>query len=290
MKLATPGTDNRFMAFPFHHLSVQPRMAIRGCRQALAVAVIFLATPSIAGTTVKARNADGPVTTTPPIFDRMGDGAETSAPVIAVANETKREEPDIDLYVLMSGKCSTLRVAGRDFACRAVAYFHSQQGRASFAIALDDPADDSHIISFSGEKSRKEKDSLYELSIDRMLLNSKNRPKVDGLPVPSVEASTGKCRQLGNFATAQISSIACNAIAEDGKKYELQFESDGSPMTVRRITQSPPSLAKHRARQTEQIKCRNQADAAKVLPRDLTTYIIRCLAENRRKPANEGHP
>src|SRR5947209_4108943 len=103
-----------------------------------------------------------------------------------LSHETK-EEPDTDILALMSGKCSTLKVAGRDFACRAVAFFHGEQGRANFTIALDDPTDDSHIITFSGQNSRREQDNLYELQIDRMLLNSKTRPKVDGLPVPFVE-------------------------------------------------------------------------------------------------------
>src|SRR5207248_560614 len=82
-----------------------------------------------------------------------------------------------------------LKVAGRDFACRAVAFFHGEQGRANFTIALDDPTDDSHIITFSGQNSRREQDNLYELQIDRMLLNSRHRPRVDGLPVPFVESS-----------------------------------------------------------------------------------------------------
>ena len=55
------------------------------------------------------------------------------------------------MFALMSGKCSTLKIAGRDFACRSVAYFHSQQGRANFSVALDDPSDASHVISFSGK-------------------------------------------------------------------------------------------------------------------------------------------
>ena len=104
---------------------------------------------------------------------------------------------DVDMYALMSGKCSTVKIAGRDFACKAVAYFHSQQGRADFTVVLDDPADNAHIVSFSGENAKREQDNLYELSIDRMLLKSKDRPRVDGLPVPSVELSSGTCKQIG---------------------------------------------------------------------------------------------
>ncbi|MDU1694030.1 MAG: hypothetical protein E6848_31075, partial [Bradyrhizobium sp.] len=60
------------------------------------------------------------------------------------------EQPDIDLYALMSGSCRTLKVDGRDFPCKTVAFFHSEKGRAHFTVALDDPADESHIIAFSG--------------------------------------------------------------------------------------------------------------------------------------------
>ena len=157
---------------------------MRLCRQVSALAIIFLATP------VVAEPWHGV-----PLLQHVPQ------PVIPVSNETKRQEPDIDMYASMSGKCITLKIAGRDFACRSVAYFHGQQGRANFSIALDDPGDSSHVISFSGENARRDEDNLYELSIDRMLLNSKDRPKVDGLPVPFVELSSGICRQLGNFAT-----------------------------------------------------------------------------------------
>src|ERR1700732_290364 len=146
----------------------KPSLTMRLRWQIFAVAIIFFATPSVA----------------------------------------EQQEPDIDMFAFMSGKCSTLKIAGRDFACRAVAYFHSEQGRANFTIVLDDPADHSHIVSFSGENARREQDNLYELSIDRMLLNSKDRPKVDGLPVPFVELSAGLCKQLGSFATRQVSSVS----------------------------------------------------------------------------------
>lgn len=156
--------------------------------------------------------------------------------------EAGPQEPDIDIYALMSGKCSRLKIAGRDFACRSMAYFHTKQGRAQFTVVLEDPADNGHIVSFSGENGRRDLDNVYELSIDRMLLNSSDRPKVDGLPVPRAEPSAGTCKQLGNFAAARISSISCAATDGNGKKYELQFESDGSPITLRRISQSPPTI------------------------------------------------
>jgi len=254
----------------FDLMSYHPSMTMRLCRQVLAVAIIFFATPSVAE---------------PSYGRRLLEHVQNfTRPLIFAANETKPQEPDADTFALMSGKCSTLKIAGRDFACRAVAFFHSGQGRTNFTIALDDPTDDSHVISFSGENGRREQDNLYELPIDRMLLNSKDRPKVDGLPVPFVELSAGICRQLGNFATREISSISCTATDKNGKKYELQFESDGSPMTVRRVRQYSLTAVKRRAKQTEQLECRYKADVAKVLPRDRTAFILGCLAENSENP------
>ena len=160
----------------------------------------------------------------PPFSDNMPEDLQTfTLPVIFASNDTSEQEPDIDIFAFMSGKCSTLDIAGHGFACRSVAYFHTKQGRANFTIALDDPTDDSHVVSFSGENGRRDQGDLYELPIDRMLLNSKHRPKVDGLPVPFVELSAGTCKQLGNFAARQVSSISCAAMARDGKKYELKF-------------------------------------------------------------------
>jgi len=169
-------------------------------------------------------------------------GVLLASPATAEPNFPDRDKPDVDLYALMSGKCSTLRIAGRDFACKAVAYFHSEKGRANFTVALDDPADDSHIVSFSGEYSHRTQDDLYLLSVDRMELNSKDRPKVDGLPVPAIELSDGACRQTGNFARLQVSTISCTATDKKGRKYQLQFESDGTPITVRRVRASAPTI------------------------------------------------
>jgi hypothetical protein len=158
--------------------------------------------------------------------------AETIAP----------ERPDIDLYALMSGSCPTLKVGGREFPCKAVAFFHNEKGRANFTVALDDPTDASHIISFSGINGRRSQQNLYELPVDRMLLNSKSRPKVDGLPVPSEETSAGVCRQIGNFASRHVTSISCSATDQAGRAYELQFVSDGAPITLRRVRQTLPSI------------------------------------------------
>ncbi len=225
-------------------MSYQLSMTMRLCRPLFAVAGILFATPSVAE-------------------DRL--------------------VPDVDMFAVMSGRCSTLKIAGRDFRCSSIAFFHDQQGRARFTIALNDPNDASHVIAFSGESAQREQENLYELRIDRMLLNSKDRPKVDGLPVPSVELSAGTCRQLGNFATRQVSSVSCSATDRTGRRYELQFESDGSPIKVQKIRQADLSEEERRARalarQIEQMKCRRKAHVEGVLPRDRTDYIIRCLAE-----------
>ena len=160
-----------------------------------------------------------------------------------VADETERHEPDVDMFASMAGKCSTLKVAERDFVCTTVAFFHSPGGRSSFTVPLHDPDDDAHIITFSGEKGKKERDDMYVLPIDQMLLKSKDRPKVDGLPVPSVVLSTGTCKQIGNFTAQQVSSITCDATDANGIKYAFQFESDGSPIRVHMISVSNPASA-----------------------------------------------
>lgn len=161
-------------------------------------------------------------------------------PIGAIAQEAGK--PDVDVYALMTGKCRTLKVAGHDFGCKIVGYFHSEQGRAKFTVALDDPADDSHIISFSGDRGQRTEDNLYVLAIDRMLVSDKARPKADGLPIPAEQTSDGACRQLGNFANREVSSINCAATDVSGRKYELAFESDGAPITLRRVKMSPPTI------------------------------------------------
>nr|WP_316189222.1 hypothetical protein [Bradyrhizobium sp. SZCCHNS1054] len=166
--------------------------------------------------------------------------AQTPTP----ASTAQEVAPDIDLYALMSGTCRTLKVDGQDYPCKAVAFFHSEKGRAHFTVALDDPADQSHIIAFSGlhgHRSRTQQE-LYELPVDRMLLNSKDRPKVDGIPVPAAETSAGVCRQIGNFAALQVASVTCQATDRSGRAYELQFVSDGAPITLRRVRQTAPNI------------------------------------------------
>ena len=169
-------------------------------------------------------------------------GILLGTPALAQSLQGEPAKPDIDLYAHMSGNCRKLKIAGHDFACKVVAYFHSERGRASFTVALDDPADTSHIISFSGEYGHRTQDDLYLLAVDRMELSSKDRPKVDGLPVPALEPSDGACQQSGNFAKLQVSSITCVATDKSGQKYRLQFESDGAPLTLRRVRTSAPTI------------------------------------------------
>lgn len=161
---------------------------------------------------------------------------------ITVNNPPAQQHSFIDLLALMSGHCKTLKVAGRTFACKTVAYAHGDKGRVNFAVAIDDPSDENHVVSFSGENGKRADDNSYELSIDRMLLNSKDRPKVDGLRIPAEQSSTGVCRQTGNFAAKKVKDVTCSATDSEGRKYELLFVSDGTPVSVRRIRQSQPSV------------------------------------------------
>ena len=105
----------------------------------------------------------------------------------------------------------------------------------------------------------------------------------NGGPVPSVESSAGTCRLVGNFATRQASSVSCAATDGQGRKYELQFVSDGAPMTLRKLRQAPLPNEVRRANQIAQLECRLRAEAAKILPRDRTAYIIKCLADDGQK-------
>ena len=165
-----------------------------------------------------------------------------SSTAIPVNNPPARQNSLVDMLALMSGHCKTLKVAGRPFACKTVAFAHDDKGRVNFAVAVDDPSDENHVVSFSGENGKRADDNSYELPIDRMLLNSKDRPKVDGLPVPAEQTSTGLCRQTGNFAARKVNDVTCSATDSEGRTYELLFVSDGTPVSVRRIRQSSPSI------------------------------------------------
>lgn len=194
---------------PWH---MSPTM--RPCRPVLAALIMVLASPCF---------------------------AETSGPIL-VNNPQPQQNAFIDLLALISGHCKTFKVAGRTYACKTVAYAHGDKGRVNFAVAVDDPADANHVVSFSGENGKRADDNSYELPIDRMLLNSKHRPRVDGLPVPAEQTSTGVCRQTGNFAARKVNDVTCSATDNEGRKYELLFVSDGTPVSVRRIRQSAPAI------------------------------------------------
>lgn len=187
---------------------------MRLCKTVLAATLVSLASPCFAG----------------------------SSTPIPVNNPPAQQNAFIDLLALMSGHCKTLKVAGRAYPCKTVAYAHGDKGRVNFAVAVDDPTDANHVVSFSGENGKRADDNSYELPIDRMLLNSKSRPKVDGLPVPAEQVSTGVCRQTGNFAAKKVNDVTCSATDSEGRSYELLFVSDGKPVSVRRIRQSSPSI------------------------------------------------
>jgi len=161
--------------------------------------------------------------------------------------------------------------------------FAQPGGRSAFTVPLNDPDDESHIITFSGESGNRQQDNRYELPIDRVLLKSKDSPKAEGLPIASVEPSSGKCTQIGNLALQQVSSVSCAATDEKGRNYQLQFESDGSPIKVKIIRVVDPETEERRtkilAAHVEQVKCRHMADAQGVLPRDRTEFILRCMEQ-----------
>ena len=230
--------------------------------------MVFLAAAACAGS-VQA----GPA---PPRISQP-DRVAQPGPAVRVAADD--ENFDIDMIVTFSGKCATFRVAGQSLPCRAVKYFHGQGGRAYFTIAIDDPTDKGHILSFSGEKARREKNDLYELTIDQMLLNSKDRPRINALRVPLVKPAVGICRQSGDVEKKRITAVSCVATDRDGLKYELEFEADGQPALVQTIVREPAELAKRRKRLRALNTCRRKAAEAQILPRDATSYIIQCLGE-----------
>jgi hypothetical protein len=207
--------------------------------------------------------------------------------IVVFANPLAAEPVyDINMYALMPGKCGTLRIAEIDYRCKIVAYFHSERGRADYTIVLDDPADESHIISFSGENARRDEER-YELSIDRMLTKIQTRTEGRWPTRSAIEISEGTCTQIGSFTKKQISSVACIATTNDGKEYELQFESDGLPIEVRKLRQAPLPTEKRRTHEIAQLECRLKAELEKVMRRDRAAYIIRCLEESQESTAND---
>jgi hypothetical protein len=56
-------------------------------------------------------------------------------------------------------------------------------------------------------------------------------------------------------------------------------------VTLRRIRQSSLEEEKARVKKAEQLECRRRAHVAKILPRDWTAYVIRCLTDDEPKAA-----
>ena len=54
-------------------------------------------------------------------------------------------------------------------------------------------------------------------------------------------------------------------------------------MTLRKLRQAPLPNETRRANQIAQLECRLRAEAAKILLRDRTAYIIKCLADDGQK-------
>jgi hypothetical protein len=212
--------------------------------------------------------------------------ASLAASSLALAAADEEAAYDIDLVVGLSGKCTVFRAAGQSLPCRAVKYFHGESGRAYFTIAVDDPADKGRIVSFSGDKARREGDDFYELTIDRMLLNSRERPLVGGVRVPRVEPSNGSCKQTGDIDSKQIKTVSCAATDRAGQSYELQFLADGEPATVQKITREPLESVRRRARLRALKACRIKAADAQILPRDKAAYIIQCLEQGGVSPVS----
>jgi hypothetical protein len=210
---------------------------------------------------------------------------ERNAPALPVARDD--ENYDIDMIVAFSGRCAAFRVAGQNLPCRAVKYFHGESGRAYFTIAVDDPADKGRIVSFSGNQARRDRNDFYELTIDQVLLNSRERPLVGGVRAPRVLPAGGMCKQSGDIDSKQIKSISCVATDNAGWTYELQFQADGQPATVQKITREPLESVRRRARLRALKDCRIKATEAKILKRDATAYIIQCLEQGGFSPVSD---
>jgi hypothetical protein len=215
-----------------------------------------------------------------PAFERPAP----ARPVVPIKDE---ENYDIDLIVTFSGKCTAFRAAGQNLPCRAVKYFHGESGRAYYTIAVEDPTDKGRIVSFSGDKARRDSNDFYELTLDQMLLSSKERPLVGGLRVPRVEPASGTCKQAGDIESKQITSVSCVATDRTGRTYELQFAADGQPAMVQKITREPLESVRRRARLKALKACRAQAAEAKILPRDVTAYILQCLQQGGISPLSD---
>jgi TonB family protein len=140
---------------------------------------------------------------------------------------------DTELAAFMAGKCNSASVGGQTMSCKYAAYSLTKSGRSNFKIALEDSEDARRAIAFSGIEAKKPQSDIYEVSIDKILLYSKDRPKDEGEIDPLMKAAAGTCRQVGDFARRKLSNLTCAATDEAGQVYSVDFGSDGSPIKVR---------------------------------------------------------
>ena len=155
-------------------------------------------------------------------------------PAVA-SDELQRQEPDTIIFAMMSGKCRTLKVAGRDLHLPGRSFL-PDRGRQGEFYGRDQRSQGRQPYHHVFRRQRAKARSQRIRTADRPdAAEIQGRPKADGLPVPSIEPAAGICKQVGNFVTLELSSISCTATDKNGKKYELQYESDGTPMAVRRI-------------------------------------------------------
>jgi TonB family protein len=140
---------------------------------------------------------------------------------------------DTELAAFMAGKCNSANVGGQAVSCKYAGYSLTKSGRSNFKIALEDPNDARRAVAFSGVEASKPQSDIFGVSIDKILLYSKDRPNDGGEIDPLVKAATGTCRQTGDFARRKLVNLSCTATDEAGQAYSVDFESDGSPIKVR---------------------------------------------------------
>ncbi|RTL67099.1 MAG: hypothetical protein EKK42_15075 [Pseudonocardiaceae bacterium] len=133
--------------------------------------------------------------------------------------------------LLFKGKCTFAIKGQQSFTCKGVSFWLFDNGRANFTVAFDDPDDDGHVISFSGQSQPQISKKSYTLVVDRVLLNSQGRPKHNGLPVPQIKGATGICNQTGGSAAGSVQKIMCMASNKQAN-YMLFFESTNLPINI----------------------------------------------------------
>ncbi len=163
-----------------------------------------------------------------------GDQLKFTLPIIyRLSKSAMARAADTELAAFMAGKCDSASVGGQAISCKYAAYSLTKSGRSNFKIALEDRDDARRAVAFSGVEARKPQSDIYEVSIDKILLYSKDRPKDEGEIDPLVKAATGSCRQIGDFARRKLLNLSCSATDEAGQAYSIDFGSDGSPIKVR---------------------------------------------------------